>query len=368
MHTLNKELAAERYAAEWIDAADWYRTHAIEAYHNPDFVLQHLDHPVVSQKLNAEFNTSTVERTRMFEALSYGDPSFLLTTPGPSLSGVLLEVLGNQWQQDMFVEHVQQQTARTFFAVTEPEKGSDAGNLLTTLSDGTALNGRKLLVGNGALGSIGTVLFKSGQKMLGLGAVMLPPDALKQSNVHRQVLDMYALRGAQLSYLEFKNLTIEDEFILGAHLNPIERGMMGLLKTFHKFRPAVSSMAIGHAQALLDYFKINPDQSNDSLQLRLKARQSEVDAAREINRRSAHQADKDPLKGGLVSHAKQLATVSLEYIVNDIFELIDSSVLLESVWLQKSLTDAFGYEYMEGTSHIHFKNIYNAYKRKEILH
>jgi len=367
-HQLNQELAADRYPAEWITAADWYREHAMTAQDNPDFVLQHLDHPVVQQKLNAEFNTSTLNRTQMFEALAYGDPSFLLTTPGPSLSGVLLEVMGNQQQQDFFISHVRNHTARTFFAVTEPKKGSDAGHLKTTRDANQQLSGQKLLVGNGALGSVGTALFNTGHSLLGMGAVMLTPEALSGPGVHREVLDMYALKGAQLSFLDFDLVDIDDQWVLGLHLSPLERGMMALLKTFHMFRPAVSAMSIGHGQALLDYFRVHTDLVSPELQTILTHHQSNIDLAREINTQAALAADQDPLKGGLVSLAKQQAVAALESLVNAVFAELDFAVLLEDPWLLKSLTDAFGYEYMEGTAHIHLKNVYTAYKRNEIIH
>jgi hypothetical protein len=255
--SLNPDRFTARYGPEWLAAACWYRDSAAAALDDPDWVLRHLDHPAVPQKIEAEFAADTRRRAVMFEALSYGDPSFLLTTPGPSLPGVLLQALGTPRQRDEFQRFVTGTRCRTFFAVTEPGRGSDAAHLETTLHDGR-LDGEKLLFGHGASAPIGTVLARAEAGPLGMVAILLTPDLLACDAVRRRVLDMFAMPGTQLAHMRLDGLRVPAEAVLGSHLKAAER-MMGMVTTFHRFRPGVAAMALGHGQAVVDYVRDQVD-------------------------------------------------------------------------------------------------------------
>ena len=218
MFELDFELASRRYAADWLNLAAWYRRFALDVVTEPDKVLAFTRHPFVMQKIEAEFRATTRQRAEIFEVMAYGDPGFLLTTPGPSLSGVLLQALGDEQQRAYFHRYVVENRSRTFFAVTEPDKGSDAAHLGTRLSKDRRLSGEKLLFGNGAVAPIGTVLARTGDGPLDVAAVLLPPQLVGSASVTARVLDMFAMRGAQLSYMRFDRLEIPEEMILGRHL------------------------------------------------------------------------------------------------------------------------------------------------------
>lgn len=361
MPALNAHRFAARYGTEWLTAACWYRDHAAAVPDDPDLVLRHLDHPAVAQKIEAEFDADTRRRAAMFEALSYGDPSFLLTTPGPSLSGVLLEALGTPQQRDDFQRFVTRTRCRTFFAVTEPGRGSDAAHLETTLRDGR-LDGEKLLFGNGASAPIGTVLARADAGPLGMVAVLLTPDLLAHDVVGRQTLDMFAMPGAQLAHLRLDGLPVPPEAVLGSHLKPMERGMMGMLTTFHRFRPGVAAMALGHGQAVVDYVRDHVDPGHPELD-RFDAVLAQ---ARALNAAAAREVDEQPLRGALASLAKQRATAAAEEIVVALSRDLPVAALIEHPWLARSLTDAFAFEFMEGTTPIQLANVHTGYLRREV--
>jgi alkylation response protein AidB-like acyl-CoA dehydrogenase len=365
-YAIDCNLARRHYADEWLEVAQWYRGFALEVIGNPDAVLQHLDHPIVLKKIEAEFVASTRDRAVMFEAMAYGDPSFLLTTPGPSLSGVLLKELGTPEQQQSFQRYILQQRARAFFAVTEPNKGSDAANLESRLhADGT-LTGEKLLFGNGAVAPIGTVLVRLGNGLLDMAALLLTPELLASSAVSRETLRQFAMHGAQLAHLRFERLPVPPELVLGRHLRATERGLLGMLKTFHQFRPGVSAMAIGHGQAMVDYALRWFGVHDSALREMLEEADERLARARALNLAAADAVDRDPLQGAFVSLAKSVATQTAEDIALELRRRLPVSGLLEHAWLSKSLADVYAYEYMEGTTPIQMNNVLKGYERGEL--
>lgn len=361
MHELDTERAYDLYGDEWLTAAAWYRDHALDVVTHPDLALEQPSHPAVSQKVRAEFAANTRRRAEMFEALSYGDPGFLLTTPGPSLSGVLVDTLGTEVQREYFRSYVGDHLCRTFFAVTEPNRGSDAAHVETRYTD-ARLTGEKLLFGNGAVAPLGTVLARTGDGPLDTVALLLPPDLVAGGQVTGRVLDMFAMHGAQLSHLQFDGLEVPETLVLGHQLKPIERGLMGMIKTFHRFRPGVASMALGTGQALTDYTRRYFPQGKSACDTFDHA----LAEARSLNRAAAADVDRDPLSGTLVSLAKHRAVAVTEEIVTTLSRGLPIDALLDHPWLLKTLNDAFAFDYMEGTAPIQLGNIHNGFLRSEI--
>jgi acyl-CoA dehydrogenase len=362
---LQMDLGRRFYSETWLEVAAWYRHFALEVINSPDVVLGLANHPLVMRKIEAEFAADTRQRAAMFEAMAYGDPSFLLSTPGPSLSGVLLQALGDERQQTYFHDYVVEHRCRTFFAVTEPGKGSDAANMATRLSSTYCLRGEKLLFGNGAAAPIGTVLVRTGDGALDMAAVLLPPQLVCSPAVTRQNLDMFAMPGAQLAYMRFDDLHVPMDMLLGRHLRATERGMMGLLKTFHRFRPGVSAMAIGHGQALVDYARCNfarGTEWND----RLDSFDHLLAVARALNAAAAAQVDANPLRGALASLAKSKATAAIEHIAHALRRVVPAPALVEHAWLCRSLADVWAYEYMEGTTAMQLNNVSAGYRRNDL--
>jgi alkylation response protein AidB-like acyl-CoA dehydrogenase len=196
-----------------------------------------------------------------------------------------------------------------------------------------------------------------------MAAILLTPELLRSSNVSRSTLDQFAMHGAQLAYLRFDHLPIPPELVLGRHLRDIERGMLGMLKTFHRFRPGVSAMAIGHGQALVDYVRQWVAPLEASLCEMIEAADLRLAAARSLNLAAAEQVDQDPLQGALVSLAKCTATEIVESLARELRHRLPAIALVDHPWLSKSLNDVYAYEYMEGTTPIQLANVARGYER-----
>ena len=119
-----------------------------------------------------------LERVVFFEELAYGDAGLTLACPGPSMSGVVVSGLGLPDQQGRFFGRILAEPTWTFFALTEPGKGSDALALETALTPAGEpgawrLDGAKRYIGNGTRAQLGVVFARSRPGPLGIEAVLI---------------------------------------------------------------------------------------------------------------------------------------------------------------------------------------------------
>ena len=99
--------------------------------------------------------TSCLEWTVALEGIAYGDPAVALACPGPSLPGAAVTGLGDENQREWFFSRLIG-PQWTFFAMTEPAKGSAMPELECRLENGL-LHGEKCHVMNGTRASAGVV-------------------------------------------------------------------------------------------------------------------------------------------------------------------------------------------------------------------
>lgn len=343
------------YPAELYEHANWLRHLGPSIDRDPQSMLSHLDHPLIRILCDRRPITAA-QRVRMFEALSYGDPGTLLSAPGTGLPGVIVRELGAKTQQDVFFDHVEYGKARTFLAVTEPGKGSDAGAMTASLDREGRLHGEKWLVGHAATGSIGVVMVRTGPGPLSLGAVLLTPDDLREGpTLRRQSLSTVGLRGTTLGYMAFDGHPVDAKALLGAHLHPLQRGMMALIRTFSRFRPTVAALALGHAQAMVDFARERVTQRGHAA-TQLDDWCAQLAATRRLVHLAADEVDRDADAAWHVPLCKVTATQLCEHIADRVPSLIGTAALLEHPWLEKAVRDARAFEFMEGTTNIHLDN------------
>ncbi|MDX1900944.1 MAG: acyl-CoA dehydrogenase [Gammaproteobacteria bacterium] len=365
MYTIPSET---RYGLQLAEAAYFFREIAFEVESNHATIFLYLSHPGLNiltfpEKVNCE------ERIKIYEALSYGDAGVLLACPGSSLSGFLIDQIGSAEQKKYFYQQLEAQPMRTFLAVTEPLHGSNLATMQTQFSikkesSMGELNGEKWLISHGATGGMGVVIVKTGEGPLCKRALLLTPQCLQKTQyIQKKLLSMSGLTGACLSQMLFKNCPVEREWLLGNHVNYFEHGMMALLKTFNQMRPCVGAMAIGVAQAALDYYCDIKKTNHTHSENQLISLQCSIDIARNILCQAARYIDKNPLDGSLSSLAKSHATKTAEYVVTSICDMLNQHEILFHPHLMKWYRDIWGFEYMEGTSNIHKINAFNAYKK-----
>jgi len=358
----------QRYGKKLARYAGFFRSIALEIDASPDRIYRYCEHPAI-KRIVTDKNSTAYERTCYLEAYAYGDPGVMLACPGPSLSGLMIRELGREDQVKNFYHYLHEHNARTFFALTEPEKGSDAGklqcSLIPDLKTGQyLLSGHKCLFGNGAKGHLGVILARTNPGPLGIRAVLITPELLdeKKGWIFRETLPMVGLRGAQIAYMRFENCPITSENLLGEHLSPMQRGMMSVIKTFNRLRTGVGALAIGQAQAVLDYVYENRHTLSDSAIEAYRNMYYQVDLMRKLLRNAAEKVDSSPFESFDISLAKIEATKTAEVVISRSIDLLKPADVLDNPWLAKCYRDSFAWEYMEGTRNMQLKNIFHDFQ------
>ena len=137
------------------------------------------------------------------------------------------------------------------FCLTEPEAGSDLGNVSTIAKktdDGYVLNGMKTWVTNGPVADFYTVLMQTDpeKKFKGLNFFFVPRDTPGFSC--GKPFDLLGTRSTPISEISFKDCVIPRENMLGQE----GRGLSNLLTILAEIRTMTAALAVGLQRAALD--------------------------------------------------------------------------------------------------------------------
>jgi alkylation response protein AidB-like acyl-CoA dehydrogenase len=368
------------------EAARQFRRIGLDLDRDPEVIHKHLDlegvrwlsqmsipaelgAPLFRGKSGREYDfTSTRERVVSLECLSYGDIGVLLASPGPSLSGQVVGDLGTPEQKARYFSRLLTRPTWTFFALTEPDRGSDAAALTTRLVNderGFRLHGEKRFIGNGSRAQIGVVFARRNPGPLGIEAVLFDTEI---DGFAARALPTMGLRGAGISQLRFDGCAVAESDIIGGNLNPSRRGLWGAILTFNRMRSGVAAMALGVAQASFDYvrqerrsFASRERSEMESFEYRLHAVRSAIYQAAEV-------ADRDPANGTPAMVAKLQAVELVEAVTESAVRLLGPASLIEHPYLNKWYRDARGFEYMEGTSIIQKLQLFQGYRKAKLAY
>lgn len=296
---------------------------------------------------------SCLSRVIVMDRLAYGDPGFLLACPGPALSGITVQALGNEEQRTRYFRRFSTEPTWTFFALTEHGKGSAAAELETRLDpagDGYALHGTKRYIGNGARAQVGVVFCRRAPGPFGIEAVLVDTPA---EGFHGSLLPIVGLRGVRISELTFTDLHVTTDMVLGMERKPSRRGLLGARETLVHYRPSLAATAIGVTDAVLDYVRAERPRLGSRDSARLDEMAGRVTVARRRIREVAIALDSGHPSLHRVSAAKLTATRLAEEATLLAVELLGPTALLEHRWLDKTYRDVRAFEFMEGAGDIH---------------
>ena len=137
------------------------------------------------------------------------------------------------------------------FQLTEPEAGSDLGNVRTSatkVDDGWVINGMKTWSTSGPYGDFHTVLCQTdpAKKLRGLMFVFVPADTPGFS--HSKKFETLGTRTSSLSEIYFNNCHVPPEYMLGE----MGRGLDVLLTILAEIRVMTACLALGLHRAAMD--------------------------------------------------------------------------------------------------------------------
>ncbi|MFE5189445.1 acyl-CoA dehydrogenase family protein [Streptomyces sp. NPDC056628] len=355
------------------------RAHALELDRDPDAVRRHLDLPAVrflaghlvppgwdrvsdAAGAGPAHGLPTLERVIVSEELARGDAGMMLASPGASMCGVLLGVLGSQEQRDRVYGRLAERPRWTCFALTEPERGSAIGEMTATLTPvgdgGYVLNGAKRYVGNAARADVGAVFARvEGTERLGVLAVLVDT---ADPGFRAEPLPTVGLRGAQLTRITLDAVRVPAEQVLGTHLPPTRRGMWSIVAVFNQLRPSVAAIALGIARAAHAYVAEHRRRLRGAERETYEELGRRIDAARLLTYRAARAVDRRPAAGHLASAAKARACEVAEDVTLAALGLLGPGARLDHPLLEKLARDARGVEFMEGTRNIQKLNLFQG--------
>jgi acyl-CoA dehydrogenase len=308
-----------------------------------------------------------------------GDAGVLLACPGPSVAGVVVDLLGDDSQRARFRAAVADGRTWAFCAITEPRGGSDVLGMRTELrpdgSGGYLLSGIKRYVGNASRGSIGVVFARTGPSPLAIRAVLVTAPA---PGLIATAHEMLGLRGARIGELTLDEVAVPRGALLGERLPVTSRGMWGALRAFDSVRVQVAAMALGTAQAVHDYVRdalpagarrgrdelASADEQLDALRQLVWRAAVEVDAQSDTSLPDGAQVQQSRSRNHLSSLVKLEAVELARTLSARLPDLLGPGALLEHPLLEKWRRDAIGFEFMEGTSSMQRLNIAEGYLRR----
>lgn len=327
--------------------------------------LEYQDRPITVAG-RPYLGASCLERTITQQRLAYGDPGVILASPGPSLSGVAVLTLGDAAQREEYFARLAAEPTWTFFGLTEPAKGSAAGELearLEPAGDGESwlLSGTKRYVGNAARAQLGVVFARRAPGPFGIEAVLVDTAT---PGVSARLLPTVGLRGARLSEIAFDRAPIGPDRLLGGHLRPSRRGLLGALQTLLRFRPGLGAMGLGVAEALLDHVGHRRPGLRGWPALTLQSLRERVAALTRLTREVAAEVDlgrSDAIRlTGRISAVKLRSVRIAEEVSLFAADVLGSGSLLDDPWLDKTFRDVRAFEFMEGAGVLHQMTVFSA--------
>ncbi|MGW7447644.1 acyl-CoA dehydrogenase family protein [Kitasatospora sp. NPDC054795] len=357
-----------------------FRAHALELDRDPEAIRKYFDLPAVrflaTMGIPAEYGhrpepigghrfhgDRALERVVIMEELACADAGMLVASPGPLLAGALLEVLGDRQQKEWFYGRMLADPLWTFFALTEPDRGSDASGLRTTLtpdpdgSGGARLTGTKRYVGNACRAQLGVVFARTGPGPLGVTAVLTET---AEPGYSAEPLRTIGLRGARLSAIDLDGVEIPEERVLGRHLPRTRRGTWAFVQTFNRLRPGVAAIALGVARAAHTYVLTHRRSLRPVERERLDRIGRRIDATRRLVHAAAAAVDADGGNGHLASAAKARAARLAEEVTLEACGFFGPGARLDHPLLDKLARDARSMEFIEGTSSMQKLNLFQG--------
>lgn len=304
-----------------------------------------------------------LDQVVLLAELARGDAGMILACPAPSLSGVLVDQMGDPAQQEHFHRTLADGATWAYFAVTEPARGSDASAMQTRL-DRTGpgagpgagdheLTGVKRYIGNGARGAVGVVFARTGRGPLSVRAALLDATA---PGLAAEELDMAGLRGTCLGEMRFDAVPVPYERLLGRHLSPARQGLWAAIRVFHQMRAQVGALAVGTAGALLDLVREHRPQAPGAAVLAAR-----TEACRSLVYAAGAAVDADRDAGHASSLAKYAATTLARETARWAVRSLGQEALVDLPLLEKWTRDVGAFEFMEGTADIQRQHIAKAY-------
>ena len=157
-------------------------------------------------------------------------------------------VAANQSQRDRFFPRLSKGEELVAYLVTEPYAGSDVAGIRARGQRNNGeyvLNGHKCFSTNGGVASLYTVLAKTGEKELTFFVVERAQEGVSIGKTE----DKLGFRGSDTTEVILEDVRVPEDNRLGEE----GEGFLIAMKDFDMSRPSIAALALGIAEAALDF-------------------------------------------------------------------------------------------------------------------
>jgi alkylation response protein AidB-like acyl-CoA dehydrogenase len=290
----------------------------------------------------------------------------IATSMGATMLGALpILVAGNAAQKkkylDLLATPKKDGTPRLgAFALTEPEAGSDAASIKTSVkkvSGGYVLNGTKHFITNGGIADVYTVFGTHDPSMGpdGIDAFIVEGgwDGVKPGKKEKKM----GIRASHTAQIHFEDVFVPEENLLGAE----GEGFNAVMQTFDHSRPIVAAGAVGIARAAFDFalaYSLERKQfgraiaKQQAIQFMLADMATEIEAARMLCWRAAWLLDQGEPNNYAASMAKVYAGDIAMKVTTDALQVVGGMGYMRDYPVEKFMRDAKIMQIYEGTAQI----------------
>ena len=287
--------------------------------------------------------------------------SALLLHLNHSLFGQGLTLFGTEEQKSQYLPPVAQGEVLACFALTEPQAGSDPGNLKTTAhqeGETWVLNGVKNFVSAGDRARFGLIAVMTDPSLGPKGISIFLVDLETTSGVHRgPVEEKVGLRGASLNTLRFEGARLPAANLLGAP----NQGLKVALAILDGARVGAAAQAVGLGKAVLaharDYAKERqqfgqPLANLQAIQWKLADMAAALEAASLLTLKAAWLRDQGRPYSTPAAIAKSFATDAAMAAATDGVQILGGYGCLTAYPMERFFRDAKAGQIYEGTNEI----------------
>jgi alkylation response protein AidB-like acyl-CoA dehydrogenase len=277
------------------------------------------------------------------------------------LGAIPIILFGSEEQKKKYLPPIGSGEKWAAFALTEPEAGSDAGNVqLKAKKEGDyyILNGNKIFISNAGEADIYVVVVATAPEkgIRGLSAIIVEKDTEGFSFGKEE--DKIGIRAAATRELVFTDCRISKENLLGREGS----GFMMAMKTFDQSRVGVGSQALGIAEGALreavTYANTRKQFGKkigefQAIQVKLAEMATRVEAARALVYQVARYID-----GGAKKFSKESAMAKLfasdvaMYVTIEAVQVLGGYGYMKDYPVEKMMRDAKITQIYEGTNEI----------------
>jgi len=246
------------------------------------------------------------------------------------------------------------------FSLTEPEAGSDVGNLKTRAilkGDHYVLNGTKCFCTDGAVADYVVIFAKTDLEAGTRGISVFLVDTKTPGFAIGKIEDQMGMRGTRACEIILEDCTVPTDNLLGNEGD----GFAIAMQTFDRSRPTDAALAVGIAQGALNYAKDYAKQRNQfgrpiaefqAIQFMLADMAIQIEAARNLVYRAASLIDDGTPDTMISAMANCFATDVAMKVTTDAIQVLGGYGYMRDYPVERMFRDAKLLQIVEGTNQI----------------